>query len=100
MDNSEYQKLDQEFSRFLVGDPNSSNPNSAPNPYVMNGPFICSRCNNVGSPLFDHTGKLGCYVCNKCTNDYRRWSTQRYLRNTPYRPLPGLRDLSDWRPKN
>jgi uncharacterized Zn finger protein (UPF0148 family) len=99
MDGNEYQKLNQEFSRFLLGDPNSPNTMSAPNPFVMDGPFICSRCDNVGSPVFDHTGKLGCYQCKKCANDYRRWDFTRHVKFHGYKAqsTPHFPDIG---PKN
>ena len=80
MDDYEYQKLDQEFSRL---------PHN-----IFHGhqkPFICGRCNNLSSrPFVDEES----YWCERCYCDYRRYVKARDWRLKDPKPpvytrLPG-----------
>ena len=66
MDDYEYQKLDQEFSRL---------PHNIF--YGQRKPFICGRCNNLSSrPHVDEEF----YWCQGCYSDYGRYVRARDFR--------------------
>jgi hypothetical protein len=68
MEDIEYQKLDQEFSRL---------PH---NIFVQRGSFICGRCNNLSSrPYADEEG----HWCERCCYDYNRYDHERRRRLRP-----------------